>query len=331
MRRRRCPALVLAILVFGACLFAGCAIDLTEPAFSDYPPVLIADVDPTWSRDNRYIAFRRVLASQEGPLGIYLVSRDGGKPRLLTPSNFFYPGELRFSPDGRQLVAIQDRYWIVLIDVGTGAVAPLLYSDNAPTSPDWSPDGRYIVYGRLLFLPGQPLDSIGIRILDLTTGIETPIIHDGEIVYGNQTRWSPDGEWILFMRDNGRIMVVRPDGSELRALAESNYDDDLHWYARADRGIRGAVFREGTSGRTFYAPINGNGTYPWKPYGTWDEFSFDGREMVISRIAPRDSVALLFLKSIDDFASSSWRQITFYDPPEATTVHASHHPGIQSP
>jgi dipeptidyl aminopeptidase/acylaminoacyl peptidase len=324
--QHRCIVLVLAAMVLSTCLLAGCAIDLTEPAFSDYPSVLRADVAPTWSRDNRYIAYRRVIYSQDGPPGIYIVSRQGGKPRLLTPASFYYPGEMRFSPDGRHLVAILDLYWLVLIDVATGAVTQLRYSDNGPTSPDWSPDGHRIVYGRKFFYSGQPLDSIAIRTLDLATGVETPLVHDGEIVYGTDTRWSPNGEWILLKQDTGRIMIVRPDGSELRKLTDSAYYSDLHWYERPDAGLRGAVFRVATSGNTLYAPANGKGLYPWKPYGSWDEFSFDGRDMVVSRIAPRDSVALLFIQSVDDFASSSWHQITFYAPtgiPASTTSDRS--------
>lgn len=323
----RCPnraALALGGLLH-LCL-ASCSLNLTEPARSTYPAVLRLDVAPTWSRDNQYVAYRRVVSSQDGPPGIYVVHRSGGRPRFITPASFFWPGELRFSPDGRQLVGIMDLYWVVLIDVETGDVRPIIYTENAPTSPDWSPDGRKLVYSRRFILSGQPFDSAAIRVYDLASGQETPLYHTGEVVYGTDTRWSPDGGWILCSQGTGQsewITLVKPDGSELRRVTECIFGcEDIHWYRRPDTGMDGVVFREFPTDSIFFAAADGSVVVPWRRYGVWDDFSFDGHEMVISVFSPPDSVGLLFIQQVEDFAASSRRQITFFREPDPNVSSA---------
>jgi tricorn protease-like protein len=103
------------------------------------------DYDPAWSFDGRWIVYRRVLPSADGPAGLYIVSWLGGQPRFVYPGSFLEPRNPRFSPDGRYLAAstITD---IIVIDIESGALIHRVHHDDGLDYPDWSPDGRWVSY-----------------------------------------------------------------------------------------------------------------------------------------------------------------------------------------
>ena len=95
--------------------------------------------------------------------------------------------------------------------------------------PNWSPDGTKIVY-----------QYDGIWIADLASGEITriPLSRAANHLpneYLVKPAWSPDGEWIAFLNENGTqgdIYLIRPDGTDLRRLTKSNdisRDGNLVW------------------------------------------------------------------------------------------------------
>jgi Tol biopolymer transport system component len=152
-------AFVLLIVVLVG--LTGCSRNPLQPVPAD-PIVSAVDFLPIWSRDGESIAFVRRVPSSYGPLGVYVVSRHGGTPRYVAPADVFWPRHMSFSPDGRQIVASYGLQ-LYVIDVASATGWNLFYTANGANYPDWSPDGRYILYSRVFSNLYEPRDSAGLH------------------------------------------------------------------------------------------------------------------------------------------------------------------------
>jgi Tol biopolymer transport system component len=107
-------------------------------------------LDPVWSPDSRYVAFRTVGE------GMSVTRSDGaGKPQPLTQSkNIQYPWS--FTPDGKRLSFIESsggeyHLWTVPLEsdsAGLRAGKPevFLQTQADERAPSFSPDGRWMAY-----------------------------------------------------------------------------------------------------------------------------------------------------------------------------------------
>jgi TolB protein len=80
------------------------------------------------------------------------------------------------------------------------------------THPDFSPDGRRIVFDRARFGPR----GIGPRHLYVVNTLRGPARPLG--VEGSEPRWSPDGRWIAYETPPGGLAVVSSSGGKARIL-----------------------------------------------------------------------------------------------------------------
>lgn len=170
------------------------------------------DVPIGWSADGTKIYLETTRTEN---YEVFSINADGTAPTNLT--NF--PGAIdvgpRGSPDGNKIVFWTNRdgnFEIYSMNSDGSGVTRLTTNTTTDFNPDWSPDGRQIVFERAV--PGLPnqifrMNADGTGVTQLTSNTA-----------GRNTQpiWSPDGQRILFNSQRDRPAVVPPP-----APAASNY------------------------------------------------------------------------------------------------------------
>ncbi len=100
------------------------------------------------------------------------------------------PSSLTWSPDGTELIySMQGTLWRQRI--GSMSATQLTAGPSYDYQPDWSPDGRTVVFAR------YARDAIELQLLDLASRTVTPLTANGAV--NVDPRWSPDGTRIAFV------------------------------------------------------------------------------------------------------------------------------------
>jgi len=171
--------------------------------------------------------------------GRYPASRHGGNYMhnfYFPPAPSSTPWAPSWAPDGESIaVAMSGSIWRVAPD--TGIADELTYSPDAyHSSPDWSPDGRWIVY-----TADYDGERVQLEILDVDTG-ETRALTDDRHVYSDPA-FSPSGDRISYVstRPNGYFNVsVRPveegrwAGDEMQVTTDNTFRSDRLYFGPWD-------------------------------------------------------------------------------------------------
>ncbi len=194
------------------------------------------NVEPRWSPDGMRLAF--VSTAHEGRFHVFVASfSDGalGMPQRVSEDRdsqlprYYYGAYDHYlsptwSPDGRELIVVSNRghIWgsggIWRMDATTGRMGAEIRNEETTwrARPDWSRDGRRVVYGSYF---GRQWHQLWLMTRD---GGDPFQLTYGEFD-ATGPRWSPDGERVAFISNESgntslRIMTL-PGGavSEVRA------------------------------------------------------------------------------------------------------------------
>jgi Tol biopolymer transport system component/imidazolonepropionase-like amidohydrolase len=141
---------------------------------------------------------------------LYLLPITGGEAKRIT-SGMAWDCMPRFSPDGKSIAFISDRsgsdnLWLINPD-GTGAHPITRETDNALSSPSWTPDGDYLVVRRFGAYPTREnyLTNVPLWMYhkDVGTGIELYPRRPNTPTTNTGAAFSPDGRTVYFSTHAG--------------------------------------------------------------------------------------------------------------------------------
>lgn len=187
-------------------------------------PVRVARVDASslsWSADGRRIAFTRYFHADSD---IWLMNADGSNVRRLKRTPELFERNVDWKPTGGWLAFNAGGYVPLVYVMRTNGrnvrklpPPPTLRGWPDSLDPDWSPDGRRIVFASIAG-PGIDfevwvMNASGKQWVRLTTNR----------VQESSPVWSPDGRRIAFVRGKpffGGIYVMNADGTGVRKLTK---------------------------------------------------------------------------------------------------------------
>ena len=176
-------------------------------------------------------------------------------PQIDLPHPYYYrelylpqltsgPSSVSWAPDSKEVVySMAGSLWRQ--KVHSEEAIQLTDGDGYDYQPDWSPDGRSIVY------VSYQKDAMELWLLDLTSGKSWPLTTAGAV--NVEPRWSPDGRRIVFVSTsfNKRFHVFRADVKEgklenvVRLTGETKSDLPRYYYSQYDTEISPVWTRDG--------------------------------------------------------------------------------------
>ena len=201
---------------------------------------------PDWSPDGSTLAF---TSNRSGGYDLWTMNSDGSSQRPAVTTDA-WDDYARWSPNGRRLAlsttAVTDgvpnsEIFVWRADSGLSQVTRTGAEDQWP---DWSPDGR------LIYCEGSKGQS-NWDLITINADGSSRIVWLGDPTTDVQGTWSPDGNWIAFIRvagdtngngvrdeqDAGDVWVGRAAGGGLRQLTSGSWvltpawSPDSQWIA----------------------------------------------------------------------------------------------------
>jgi TolB protein len=218
------------------------------------------------------------------------------------------PSSLAWSPDSRELIySMAGSLWRQTI--GTG-IAQQLTAAAYDYQPDWSPDGRWVIYS------SYRNDAVELWILELASGAARPLLANGAV--NLEPRFSPDGRRIVFVSTlyNKRFHIFTADieGGKLKGVerltGEHKSQLPRYYYSPYDHEINPVWTRDG---RDIIYVSNRNHIY-----GT------GGFWRIPSRAAPGEAVAAGAAAHEFHYEETNWKARPDVSPDGSRLVYSSY-------
>ena len=154
------------------------------------------------------------------------------------------PSSVAWAPDSTEVVySMAGSLWRQKL--GSGEAVELTHADGYDYQPDWSPDGKSIVY------VSYRIDAMELRLLDLASGKSVALTAAGGV--NVEPRWSPDGKRIVFVSTSfhKRFHVFRAEVRAgaldriVRLTGETRSDLRRYYYSPFDMEISPVWTRDG--------------------------------------------------------------------------------------
>jgi TolB protein len=199
---------------------------------------------PRWSPDRRRIAFSRIAEGSPGEILVIDVDGKGGTVRLAEGA------DPAWSPDGTKIVyasnggAPPGSAGIYVMNADGSGIRQLTSPNNADQcregasaedlNPDWSPDGKRILFERDFNTDDIDgfdcgLDGYGfvsnVYVMN-ADGTELRRLRPVDLWDSDgEPAWSPDGQFVAFSKESGGVFVIRADGSSGQQRVVTNYPE----------------------------------------------------------------------------------------------------------
>lgn len=240
-----------------------------------------------WTSNGREIVF----ASRRGGsiYSLWRIPAAGGTPeRLLTIGQSVVSPAI--SRQGAHLAYTQtlddQNIWRLELDATgrAGAATSLISSTLDDNGPDYSPDGRKVV-----FASNRP-GGFGIWVCDRDGANPVQLIDRGPYLTGTP-RWSPDGRWIAFdsrsndagHEGNADIYVVSAEGGQPRRLTSEPAEDVTPSWSRDGKWIYFGSTRSGVM-QIWKVPVEGGQAAQVTKEGGFEGFeSMDGKQLYYAK------------------------------------------------
>lgn len=195
--------------------------DAAAGVFAPYASNLSNARRVEFSRDQKWVAW----IQQDN--GLLWRSRVDGSQRVQLTERPMQVFMMQWSPDGQRIVLMgrePGQVWkIYTVDKDGGGLRSLLDENRNEADPDWSPDGKTIVFGRLPELMAVESQPRAIYLLDVKTKSVTELPGSRGLF---SPRWSPDGRYIAALSlDQKKLMLYDTTKKTWRILAQQDIDD----------------------------------------------------------------------------------------------------------
>jgi Tol biopolymer transport system component len=196
--------------------------------------------NPAWSRDGKQLVYH------SGPIATIPAPRAPGQPLAGRDQRFellFASGFPATSPDGKQLVVSErtgrgnadDRTALVVWQTDGTNPRRIFRGDASAMGPQWSADGRQIVFGAGSYFLGRKGHPAQIMMIGADGSKPQPLpTGPGNAGFPS---WSPDGTQVVyrFWADTaGGLRVITIADGKIRTLT-TEYDNFPMWSPRGDR------------------------------------------------------------------------------------------------
>ncbi|MBT3389869.1 MAG: tetratricopeptide repeat protein [Chloroflexi bacterium] len=184
------------------------------------------DSMPAWSADGNLIAF---VSDRSGKLGIYIMNADGSEQTATLVNESFTIYAPTWSPevDAQSLAMVTDAqgaYDLYVIHGATNESGKLTQDLGDVLTPDWSPNGRFIVFA------ANPFESYDLFIIRPDGSDLGQVTNNDVAEY--KPRWSPDSNYIIYsvgLNDASEIEILNESGDVMRLTQNDVFDGMPTW------------------------------------------------------------------------------------------------------